>query len=54
MSPQEVSDEQVPDVKRVGTTFKLANDTKEVPLDHERVDGRTILIREVRLLVSSV
>jgi hypothetical protein len=32
-------DEQTPDVKRMGTTFKLVNDVKEVPLDPKRADG---------------
>jgi hypothetical protein len=40
----QTTDEQAPDAKRVGATFKPSNDVKEVPLDLERVDGQAVHI----------
>lgn len=40
----QVIDEQAPNVKRVGTTFKLTDYTMEVPLDPERVDRRMVCV----------
>jgi hypothetical protein len=48
--PQEISgilqatDEQPPDTKRTGETFKPVNDVKEIPLDPEYADGRAVCI----------
>jgi hypothetical protein len=38
------TDEQASNAKRVGTTFRPVNDVKEVPLDPECADGRTVRI----------
>lgn len=40
----QIVDEQAPDVKRMGTTFKRTNDVKEVPLDPERADERVVRV----------
>jgi hypothetical protein len=40
----QIVNEQAPDVKRMGTTFKRTNDVKEVPLDPERADERVVRV----------
>jgi hypothetical protein len=37
-------DEEAPNAKRAGTTFKPVDDMKEVPLDPEHADRRMIRI----------
>jgi hypothetical protein len=44
LSPHQVVDEEVPDTKKSSESFRLAKDTKEVPIDPSSYDDKVVRI----------